>query len=438
MSFVPWSLRQLLGSNAHDVTEDALRNLLDLHEGDELDFKKQPHDRDGNGPRNLGVDVASFANHKGGLIIVGIAESPDGGPFQLTRLPMESLDGEGLRILQTVTNWVTPAVSGLQVVPIRGDQGGYLLVSIPRSVRRPHAVVVGDNLLYPIRDGARNRYLSESEVADLYRSRFEEAAGQVGILGKRHDLLVGKLNLSSKAWITTTLQPNIGGSMQFSREFATSLGEWIRPRLDSFPGIHNSVPGFEPSFVHGGFRSYRFSDKEPDPHCRFGILHLDGGGSVAYGWNCSEDTSQIKIFPEDVVAAIVNSLNLLASWATQRAGTDGDAAVFAQLHTPNCKCILWRDTGITSSQIPNTCPLVGVSSIADLTLDLAAILDNGRDLLLAARGLTEDLLSGFEFIEPDQIDREGSLRIKYFPKRQHDKLRDWAGAHKTVTTEEVL
>lgn len=439
MSFVPSSLRAFLGPNATNVTEDALKKLLALPESDELDFKQQPYGPREEDRRELATDVSSFANHKGGLIIIGIAESGNGQPYRLVPLLSDSLDSEGLRIQQIVTTWVVPAIPGLQVVPIRGETGGYLLISIPRSVRQPHAVHFKDDLRYPIRAGSGKRYLSESEVADKYRNRFDEASGQVDKLLERHDSLSEKINRPLETWLVASLQPDVRGSVPYSRQFAASLGGWIGPRLDSFPGLHNSLTRSVSLYVRGGFRSYRFSDKEPDPYIQFGSLHRDGGGSVAHGWNRPDDESpQLKIFPEDLVSAIINSLNLLASWATEHAGVDGDAAVVAQIHSAFGGSMLWHDNFPLVGAIPGTSPLNGSTSIADFTVNLISIVEDGRDLLHAARGLSEDLLSVFEFIEPSQIDREGSLRIRYFSKSRHDRLRRWAGEHGTTITEESL
>ena len=255
----------------------------------------------------------------------------------------------------------------------------------------------------------------------------------------RHELLVGELDRSFNAWLTVALQPDMSGSVPYSREFASSLEKWIDRHLDTFLGLHGIQNRSLPLAVRGGFRSYRFTDNKPDPEFQFGILHRDGGGSVAHGWNTSDgDSSHTKIIPEDLVSALINSLFLLASWATEHASVDGDAAVVAQFHPPPSGSMLWRNNPPFTGAIPGSSPLSGSTSIANLTVNLTAIVEDGRDLLLAARGLSEDLLSEFEYIGPTQIDLDGSLRIKYFSSDRQGKIREWAAGHNVVVTEETL
>lgn len=128
-------------------------------------------------------------NLQGGLLIIGLDEGADGLINASTPMVDADLSGEELRISQIVSHRLArPAFTVYRTGAASG--GGYLIISVPPSVRRPHAVVVNDALRYPVREGAGKRYLSESEVADQYRSRFADAQNQLNQAHERHDAAV--------------------------------------------------------------------------------------------------------------------------------------------------------------------------------------------------------------------------------------------------------
>lgn len=71
------------------------------------------------------------------------------------------------------------------------------------------------------------------------------------------------------------------------------------------------------------------------------MLHLDGGGSLAFGWEWrarsahDEGPKSAMIADEDIVGCLVNGIASLARWATEWAGTAGDATLLAGLYAPD-------------------------------------------------------------------------------------------------------
>src|SRR5437667_8962258 len=114
--------------------------------------------------RDLAGELGSLANTIGGVIVLGIDEV-DGAAVRLT--PVALSEAEVLRMRQIVTSNVAPVPRfDIHRVPeTSGASTGFYLVAVPRSPDAPHAVRVNDALKYPRRDGARTRWLSESEVA---------------------------------------------------------------------------------------------------------------------------------------------------------------------------------------------------------------------------------------------------------------------------------
>ena len=57
------------------MLEEALLNkLIEFEEGDELEFKRKHYGRDDAQRLELALDLTSFANTRGGLLIVGMEE----------------------------------------------------------------------------------------------------------------------------------------------------------------------------------------------------------------------------------------------------------------------------------------------------------------------------------------------------------------------------
>ena len=82
-------------------------------------------------------------------------------------------------------------------------------------------------------------------------------------------------------------------------------------------------------------------------------------------------------------------------------------------------------------------PLGALSPLVDATVDLRGLVSDSSDLVLATRGIAEDLMSGFEFIEPWQIDREGRLRTRYFYRDRIAPIEKWASARGVETSDET-
>lgn len=437
-AFVPGRLVPILGRDAWALDESRLAQLLDLPESDELDFKREPCGTGDSDKRDFAADVAAFANHAGGLIVIGIAEATPEAPASLAPLPAGALDAEELRIRKIIASNCNPPIE-LQVVPVSVDAGGVLVVAIPPSPRSPHAVVVNEALRYPVRDGSTKRYLSESEVADHYRSRFEIAQGQISRLLERHRSLVEQLPRSDRTWLTVALQPSRPGTVEYTRELAADLRAFVEHKVYGFPSWH----GHASFYVRGGFRSYRFRDLDNDVHSRIGSLFLDGGGTVAHAWDYRGDgpeasTGPYRISDEDLVAALINSLELLTSWAVDYAGVDGDAALVAQVHVPADGAILWQYRNMFRQMLSGSTSLTSDSPLVDFTIDVGAARADGTDLLLAVRSISEDLMSGFEFIEPMQIDRDGRLRTRSFYRDRIPAIESWAAGRQVQTTDEAV
>ena len=175
MSAPAWSraLADLVGAPFRALDAERVRAWVPdgLRESEQLDFKAELYGNSDSQRRELAGDLAAFANHRGGLLILGIDEDDHGAADSLPLV--ELTDAEQRRIHQILAGNVFPHLP-IEVFPIalNDDGRGVIIVAVAPSPLRPHAVAVNDAMRYPRRQGTVTRYLSESEVADLYRDRF--------------------------------------------------------------------------------------------------------------------------------------------------------------------------------------------------------------------------------------------------------------------------
>jgi Putative DNA-binding domain len=87
------------------------------------------------------ADVSSFANARGGDLIIGI-DAPKGVPKELTPI-IGNADGERLRLDQMARSGLEPRIPNLQIrsIPIDDGRGWVLIVRVPRSYVAPHRVI---------------------------------------------------------------------------------------------------------------------------------------------------------------------------------------------------------------------------------------------------------------------------------------------------------
>jgi Putative DNA-binding domain len=137
----------LNGKPLEQITEADLQALVDNCEPESrtLDYKQAlpgsaPKDKD-----ELRADVTAFANTAGGHLIFGIVEKA-GNASELLGIEIPDPDKEILRLESILHHRVSPRIPGLQTVAVNLSNGMKVLVMyIPRSFVRPHAVIYDDH-----------------------------------------------------------------------------------------------------------------------------------------------------------------------------------------------------------------------------------------------------------------------------------------------------
>ena len=219
-----------------------------------------------------------MANERGGLIIIGIRDEEDVAA-ELT--PIELADGDEARFRMIVAANAAPNVDfDIKVIESEGaEKQGYLLIAIPPSPLRPHAVRKDNDLRYPRRNGTTRRWLGESEVADMYRDRFRLATDQtersVTVLQEG----IAQVELEEKsAYLTVALVPAAAGSMTISRDRISEMEEWAVDPLGTYfwRGFFGSRPRAQPG-LRRVVLAYGLGNHE-QPKMQYAELHSDGTG----------------------------------------------------------------------------------------------------------------------------------------------------------------
>lgn len=394
-------LERLLGTPVSEATYDHVQVLIDnnVPESFDLDYKKTLYGRSDKDKRELCSDVAALANAAGGLIILGIDEDERAQASEA--LGVRVNDEEINRIYQVVASGLSP-LPGLDVRGLSrhdADGTGFLLIAVPASPARPHAVLVNDGLRYPHRNGTTTVYWSEPEVASAYRDRVAGAQERIERLVRyEHELLQG-LDTTERTFVIVSLLPGRPGAMRIDTDMANAFQREFLGQDALIAGA--AIPWRR---AHVGpqrfFASTSQDGSESRAVCEF---HTDGGGAFAslVDWRRNRDGSPRRAsFVDDEMLAIglLSGLRLLGRHARDRATTAGNASLRATIHPVSfdIPASLFRHRGISEpvgnrdvSETPTT------HSVADID----TLASNGPGLVTATYRLASDLFQAFGVAE---------------------------------------
>jgi hypothetical protein len=412
-------LRGLLGAALREVTEENLSGLIEnsVCEDADLDFKQESYGGGDRAKRELAGDVAAMANERGGLIIIGIRDDEDVAA-ELT--PVERADGEEARFRLIVAANAAPNID-FEIYVVRSAQDekkGYILLAIPPSVLRPHAVRKNNDLRYPRRNGTTTRWLSESEVADMYRDRFRLATDQTGraetILREGSERL--QLDEDS-AHLTVALAPTSFGAMEISQERLREIEEWATESTGTYfwRGFFGSRPRARPG-LRRVVMAYSFGDRE-EPRLPYAELYRDGSGFTcekvshpSHFGNQPERPQRVLVPNANLIWEVARALRLLGRHAVENSGAWGEAVVVARLGGKSMVLTYLMD-GRFEQQYTEK----GFDGPIDSrhTLLLESIAGEDQDLLASSRLVVGDLVNALGSSEINQIDPEGRIRTQY-------------------------
>ncbi|MGV9775397.1 AlbA family DNA-binding domain-containing protein [Streptosporangium sp. NPDC003464] len=447
MLYSPRRLEALLGvAPLQEVTYQhivALEGNADAREADDLDYKREyvsgDRDRSEKGNDDIAVDIATFANHVGGVIIVGMAEKAE--------VPTKVLDIEfgqaESRIRQAAASRIHPMPNfGVLRVDNPNDPGkGVLLIAIPPSPYAPHAVSVPSRresgLRWPRRHGADKVWMTESEIAAAYRRRLMGAAGQGDRLRELERGVVTTAARTSAQisrpfpLLVVSLVPDLPGDMIVDGAIVDRVRRQAEHEVVMLGAFNRTFQE-----VSVGHRRIIAESGPGTAQAVRAELHTDGAGTFALHPQAicpsSGEAVKVGIVDAEIASRTVSALRYLARHARDRAGATGSAllrvmlvsdlmlhpAVLPKLHSEEWphndpshgRFVVDLLTPTKVAGAPRTWGVQGVrlahgESVAWLD-DLA---DDGPLLVKAAAHLVGDLLQVYGVAENAQLRRDGSV-----------------------------
>lgn len=161
----------------------AIQSLLSnqVPESEIIDYKRDCYGRNDADKRELLKDVSSFANSRGGHIIIGVDERA-GVPTEIIGINATvDIDAEIQFMVQVINSGFDPASTSVQVRPVVSDDGiRCLVMDIPRSSIAPHRIAFGKYHKFFVRDSNGKHEATMPELKNLFtigelgRNRFRE------------------------------------------------------------------------------------------------------------------------------------------------------------------------------------------------------------------------------------------------------------------------
>jgi hypothetical protein len=400
-------LRQLFGAPPDAWTARHLHDAVARGEEErfDLDFKSVVYAK----PESCAEDVAAMANWQGGVLVLGVEET-DGRATKAALVAVS--DPESLRMRQAVADRVFPTPDWdiyEALDPAGGPGAGFYVLVIPQSPSRPHAVLVNKALRYYVRDGRRNRLLSEAEVADAYRGRFlrgqttQRRLEEVESEGLKAMTPPSPLNIV----LSLALAPEVVGKRELNKD---ALAKMRRQP----PSIITTL----------NLRRFTVKDEYNAHHYE---LHSDGCGFAAhsYGWVMGEPGKGM-LWATALIRKVVFFLEALLAHVAE-AGVSGEALAMLRLDAaPGTEIRLVRVYHELSNPTvePRTWEAGDPRTVrSEHVLDLTAMASDPSQLLVATRLLLTDLFQSFHVEEGiPWITEDGKLSAQWWRPEELQQL----------------
>lgn len=285
MAFTP--LHRVLGAQPSALTYSMLQQAIEqqVTEKGDLDWKESlPHSRDPKASEEFAKDVAAMVNGGGGLIVYGVAE--DRVTSAASRIVSVEVwtDATERKLRGWAYSLIQPPVHGLEFTPLLESNGGsrVVVLAIPASMETPHFSMKDDALRAPRRYGAQTVFMSERDIEQAYRTRFEDRRNAERTLSDLLDQTIFGIEQDG-VWLAAAarpINPRPAYSGRISREDARQI---IASLVSANPFLKNAH-GLESADLNPrpGYRKWRSLMQRGGQTPTVVDVHDNGSVSLAY------------------------------------------------------------------------------------------------------------------------------------------------------------
>ena len=446
MDFRSRRLETLLGGRLDAITYQELAALKDnpeAAEGEDLDYKRELTARDDEGKEEFAKDVVAFANHLGGVLIVGMADAR-GIPSQV--VDSDVSDAHQRHLLQVAARRIAPPVR-LEMRAVHNPATphlGFLLIAVQRSSQAPHAIVgapitaAEQALRFPRRSGSRTEWLTETAVATAYYRRFAAVTETERRLDTIEREALSALPQSNRPHLLVALTAEVPGDMPITQ----ASYERYRDELRRWNSLMSILKGTRFHEVRIGAR--RIAAANPGGASVRCELHRDGSGAfvVRLQEKPVDSGEYHSVEPSELVLSLISGLQLLGSHARDRAAALGTLIIRASLmdspHThplgpskpamtpfPPVRLERVDRNGFRDNLSSQECSYAHAEAAAILD-DLA---DGGAGLVQTAALIADELVQGFGLAEVGPVNVRGEIREDSWSSRYREAVVRWADEH---------
>lgn len=425
------------------ISEESVQRVVAdrTPESEVLDFKqalwgKSPRPRPPwSDEQEFAKDVGALANHRGGVLLVGVAEvagvATSATPFSIAT----STEVEERRLRQALVNNLAPlATTEFIWIPTAGG-AWFCAVMVPRSPRAPHAVVIegGTGLRYSVRHGTDTAWLSEGEVAERYRHRVSAQTDDAERV--RRVVAHGQQALRHVpgVWLLAAAIPELPVEGTLDWQTVEAFERWHRSSSQLSP-LNRSLHAYGRGIPAPGRVTFtgalRTSDEdETEVRDAYVELYVDGSAVAAapVGFGTSDeshrDVGELTLVDDGVLV-----VDLVLRWCGHRVGAWGTATIVLGLVDGDDEGaepirLVFAEGGAVR-QRPGTRAL-SASITATTVADLACVSSLQQRLAVTHAALS-GLLQWFGVAEPTQIMRDGTIVPQQFTMSRYREVERWA------------